>query len=375
MNTTIDLMLLASVAGVGIFIGLVTVLAIVLILKQRREPSGSSETAPASDAPGSPTALDGGRRRLALAVLITGILLLSLGLPAVMLWLSPSAAPEVVPPTDKAPVTVTAPEPSANLTQPADPGATPQPETPPKSPVEPGPEPEAAPEPAAPDNFVVSNLRLTPDPESGHNWYRVGVTVANTGAEAGTLMLAARVGDRHLTARRVILGGGDNVTLELNSLALEIGFLATMYENGQITQRRHQVVVHDLREELVFEHALRVGDTATGKIEEPDWVILSRDVSDVEATFDGGTITTYRVSWQITLRSNTVPHRVFTITVTFNDASGDIIRRDAFENNELPRWDTRTFRGFVTLTAEEKDRVAGYQISVLCTGGCGEPAD
>ncbi len=360
-------MLLGSIAGVGIFTGLVTVLAILVILKQRNHRQRDTSAADAESTPKTPSGIEAGRWRVALAVLITGVLVLSLGLPAALLALSANSVPAagIVSPPEATT------EPPANVTQPT------PPETAPDAPPLPeaAPEPEASPEPAAPDNFLVSNLTLTPDPESGHNWYQASVNIANAGDAAGTMLLAARVGDRPVTPQQVTLGGGENVTLELKSLAREIGFLATMYEGGVITQRRHEVVVQNLREMLVFEYPSRLEDSVSGNIIQPDWEIIGRDISDVETLFDGGETDIHRLSWQVTLRSNTPPHRVFTITVTFLDASGEIIRRDAFENNELPRWDTLTFRGFITLSAEEKERFASYQISLLCTSGCGESVD
>ena len=132
------------------------------------------------------------------------------------------------------------------------------------------------------------------------------------------------------------------------------------------------MVVQDLRETLVFEYPLRLEDTTSGKIIQPDWEILSRDLSDVEIISDGDNLDVYRIGWQLVVRSNTEPHRIFTITLRLLDASGEIIHEDTFENNELPRWDTRTYRGFVNLTAAEKGRLAGYRINLLCTSGCGE---
>jgi len=368
MNTMVDLTLLASIAGAGIFIGLVTVLSVLLILKPRGNNRQAVPQADAESTPESTSGIAAGRGPRALAVLIVGILLLSLGLPAALLALSPGNAPpgDTVSPPTSAPT-----EPSANITQPT------VPEAPPPTPAapEPDPKPAATPEPAEPDNFVVSNLVLTPDPESGHNWYRVSVNVANTGSKAGSLILTAKAGDRTVTPQQITLGGGDNVTLELKSLAREIGFLATMYENSVSTLRRHEVIVQNLRETLVFDYPLRLESADTGKITQPDWEILSRDISDIETIIDTGYIYTHRLGWQITLRSNTEPHRVFMITLTLLDAKGDIILQKAYENNELPRWDTQTFSGFVNLREEEKERLAGYRINVLCTSGCGEPAE
>jgi len=369
MNTTIDLMLLASIAGAGIFIGLATVLAILLILKPRGSNRHTVPQADAESTPESTPDTTAGRGRRALAVLIGGVLLLSLGLPAALLALSPGEAPPAADTVSPPPMAST--EPSANITPPA------VPEAPPPTPAapEPDPKPTATPEPAAPDYFVVSNLKLTPDPDSGHNWYRVSVNVANTGSTADSLLLTAKAGDRTVTPQQITLGAGDNVTLELNSLAREIGFLATMYENGVSTQRRHEVIVQNFRETLVFDYPLRLESADTGKIIQPDWEILSRDIGDVEMIIDTGYIYTHRMNWQITLRSNTEPHRIFTITLTLLDAKGDIILQKASENNELPRWDTQTFSGFVNLREEEKERLAGYRINVLCTSGCGEPAE
>jgi hypothetical protein len=363
MNTPIDLMLLVSIAGGGIFIGLLTVLAILIILKSRGSQRRDGSLADTEAAPGAAACLETGRRRVALAVLITGILLLSLGLPATLLALSANDTPPEAAVTTP-PAATTAP--TANVTP------TTAPEPPPTVPPTAEPEPEAPPEPAAPDNFLISNLQLTPNTDSGLNWYRASVNVANNGSTAGSILLTAKVGDRSLSPQIITLGGGDNVTLELKSMAREIGFLATMYEKGLITQRRHEVVVQNLRETLVFEYPSRLENSTSGKINEPDWEILSRDISDVEVVSDADDIYTYRMRWQVTVRSNTEPHRVITITLTLLDASGDIIREYAIEDNELLRWDTQTYRGLVKLTTEEKERLAGYRFSLLCTSGCGE---
>lgn len=366
MNTTIDLMLLASIAGAGIFIGLVTVLAILLILKQRRTQQPGIPATDTDDSTVIPTGNEAGRRRVALAVLISGVLLLSLGLPAVLLALTAGGSP---------PAEASTPPPPVSTAPPAEATPTVAPETPPTAPPVAEPEPEKPPQPAAPDNFVVSSLQLTPAPDSGHNWYRASVNIANIGSAAGTLTLTAKAGDRLITPQQVSLGGGDNVTLELKSLAREIGFLATMYENGVIIQRRHEIIVQNLRETLVFEYPARLESNATRNIIQPDWEMLSHQFSDVETLFDAGVMETYRMHWQVMVRSNTEPHRVFTITLTILAADGEIVRQDAFENNALPRWDTRTFSGFITLTAEEKARVAGYRVNLLCTSGCGEVPD
>ena len=135
MNTTIDLMQLGSIAGIGIFTGLVTVLAILVILKQRDHRRRDSSAVDAESTPKTPSGIETGRWRVALAVLITGVLVLSLGLPAALLALSANTVPAVdiaLPPEATT-------EPPANVTQPT------PPETAPDAP----PLPEAAPAPDA----------------------------------------------------------------------------------------------------------------------------------------------------------------------------------------------------------------------------------
>jgi len=379
--SSIDPMLLGSLAGFAIFVGLCSVLGIVIIFRRapRRHRDGTPDDAVETEGePAPPTILDtasgySGQLRGALLVLVAGVLLLAIGLPVGLVML-----PETVTPvTEPAPPAAVPEQPTVSPPPPAEPEPNPVTVTEPEPEQNPEPEPEPKTEPnsgtePSVSNIVVGNLTLTLDPESGYNWYDITVDVSNPGDSPETLTLHSRVGDRLVTPRTIVLKAGENLTLSLDRLAREVGFLATIYEKGIITQRRHELVVHDIRETLVFEPPARLALSDTDKDEMPDWELLNSTFGVYEVLEIAEAPLEYRYRWEITLRSNRPPHRNFKITVSLFDVDGGLIQESTSEENELLRWSTRSFSGLVILTEEEAGRLTSHRIAALCTSGCGE---
>ncbi len=388
-----DPVLLGSLAGLGLFFGLCTVLGIVLIFRRPAKQPGNAASPGEPDAgveTPAPAILDrtsgySGQLRGALSVLIAGVLILAIGLPVALVILPQTLLPAKVAPPDDIPQAspVPSPPPEATTPDPEKPPETtvpvagkpsaPDPEQPAPDPI-PGlepPPPTSPPEPP-PSNVLLQNLTFTPDPESGYNWFKISVNLVNPGENPETVVLHSKVADRLVTPHTMVVAAGENKTHSLEQLSRELGFLAVLYEKGIIAGNRQKVTVNNLTETLTFGPPARLKQSETDKMETLDWETLESSLALLSVTNIPETPAVYVYRWEITLRGNEPPARVFRITIKLFDNDGDMLTESVIEDNELEVWETRSLRGVITLTEEQVNKLASHRIEALCTAGCGE---